>query len=352
MDIGPILQWPVRALWYITDRCNLTCPYCLNTSSPHSAEGLDRNDALRVIDMLANGGVSTVSFLGGEPLCHPAFTELALSVAKHGMSLQLVTNGLLFDGATLDMLESLGHHLHWVQLSLHKRDRLDSYADLVSHLSRRDIRVHTLLVLAKKQLPDVPEVYRRIASAGASSFIITKVGQIGRASDGSYRGNIPTVGDLVGLVIELRRIKESLKLKTEPTFKHRGLVSHYLNNNVGLRILSHVCCAGISELQITASGQCRPCCFIKEDELAKYTTPSLLELRSLAEAWNGSAFKAFRHDKISAETSPVLSSCLECQHHRVGRCRPCLLNPSGCKGELRIVREYLGEGAIQVVPNN
>lgn len=103
------------AYFNIVDACNLNCAYCY--SAKRSPSRLSLADIRRVIDSVAEvGGRDGVefSFIGGEPLLHPAIGP-AVSYAKSRLSnAALITNGTLLAGMpSLDFLQ--GVH---VQVSL------------------------------------------------------------------------------------------------------------------------------------------------------------------------------------------------------------------------------------------
>lgn len=334
--VEPALQWPVKVIWYLTDQCNLACDYCLNNSSPSTDVHLDTKDALRIVDTLVSGGVSRAALLGGEPTLHPGFFDIVHRLSDRKVAIDLVTNGVLLDdvGFLLE-LETLGRSLASVQLSLHMHDRIAWYAELIDRLGNSGFATITLMVLTMEDLLTVPAAYREIAAAGAGSFFVAPVSQIGRASDGAYEGRIPSIVDFATLILQLRSIQKREGYSTIPTFKHRGLVSNFLNERFDLEIVSHVCEAALSEFQIRADGRCSPCCFIDQSEETLYVTEPIASANSLDDIWNGRAFQRFRHDKLWGERTPILQSCFRCRHHLSGRCRPCALHPSECVSELR-----------------
>jgi len=336
--LAQALGWPVRALWYVTDRCNLSCPYCLNNSSPATRTELPTAECLNIVNMLVDGGVGRVALLGGEPLCREDFFSIARLLARKHISIELVTNGLLIKKRQLAALGRLRPWLSHVQLSLHRHDAMDFYCHLIAAFRDHDIPSMTLMVLSRSDLPKVGETYRRIAEAGADAFVVTAIGELGRAANGSFCGNIPTVGEISILVDELLGLQRQYTLKTKPTFKHRGMVSAYLNAVHGMDVLNHVCEAAFSEFFIRADGRCAPCCFLEPEDVQKYTTASLPTLCSLEDVWNGMEFLRFREDKILSSDSPIQAPCLKCKHHLAERCRPCMLHPSGCVQELERVR--------------
>lgn len=340
-ELGPVLAWPVRAIWHLTSQCNLRCEYCLNDSGPEMLTGLDMPEARRLISKLKHGGVVRVALLGGEPLCHPGFADICTLLAKVGMFIELVTNGLLIDSAVIHHLLRLEHHLSGVQLSLHCHDRIPFYAKLVSDLVRRGIAVHALLVITADEFGMVPDTYCEIAGAGATTFNLARIAEAGRAAGGQFSHRLVSVGPLAELIIQLESIRRAKGYETVPRFKHRGMVSHFFSTTFGLSVMSHVCKAGLSEFAIWADGACSPCPFLSTDDKPLYTTSSLASLGSLDQVWQGPEFLKFREDKVWGPNRSVLATCLKCAHHAHGRCRPCLIGRSTCTGELRDARQYL-----------
>ena len=108
----------------VTSACNLRCAYCLRDEAdpPQKMQQLDVDEAARLIRVLAGMGVRKIRFTGGEPLLHPAITELVkLAKATQGIAdVRLTTNGVLLD-RQLEALVEAG--LDGVNLSLDTLDR-------------------------------------------------------------------------------------------------------------------------------------------------------------------------------------------------------------------------------------
>lgn len=334
-----IALWPAIAHWNLTDKCNLECPYCLSSCSPRLDHTLTTDECLSIVDILCTEGVTSISLMGGEPLTHPGFFDVLSAIGKRGAFADIITNGLLLKGATLQRFISMKAYILGVQISLHLRDRMDDYARLVSALSEEGIRAFTLLVVTREDLPRLSSWYEMMARNGASAFFMTHVAQRGRASDGSFGDQTVSVSKLAQIILELRKIQLKNNYDTYATFRDRGMVSHYLNSRYGLRVSSHKCEAAISEFQMNSDGACVPCPYIDDHEVSKYTTPSLLSLGSLQRVWQSPEFNRFRDDTMTRSATNIRDYCFGCEHHQAGRCRPCRLRPSTCQETLRnIVR--------------
>jgi MoaA/NifB/PqqE/SkfB family radical SAM enzyme len=94
--IMSVFQWrklPDLASIAITDQCNCDCVYCSFTSMKKNAAPLNTNELIHVIRQSQELGVSTINFVGGEPLMHQNLFELIESVDKDLSQVILFTNG-------------------------------------------------------------------------------------------------------------------------------------------------------------------------------------------------------------------------------------------------------------------
>ncbi|MFB7234883.1 radical SAM/SPASM domain-containing protein [Streptomyces sp. NPDC056269] len=78
----------------LTSRCQLTCPgQCYAEAGPAKGHGsMTTQDWHRLIDEAVALGTSTVQFIGGEPLLHPAFTELVAHALRVGLRVRVHSN--------------------------------------------------------------------------------------------------------------------------------------------------------------------------------------------------------------------------------------------------------------------
>lgn len=89
------------AKWDLTSKCNLRCSHCSvaemyfkNISVPE----ISIEDRLHIIDVLADGGVSNLSLLGGEPLIiGDDIFALLHRAQERQIKVTIVTNALLLD---------------------------------------------------------------------------------------------------------------------------------------------------------------------------------------------------------------------------------------------------------------
>ncbi len=93
---------PGQVVIQYTDRCNASCAQCgMRASSTFTRSKLEMDATKRLIDAMAEKGVQSISFTGGEPLLYlDEVAELATYAGKAGIPyIRTGTNGFIFRGA-------------------------------------------------------------------------------------------------------------------------------------------------------------------------------------------------------------------------------------------------------------
>ncbi|HMH64749.1 MAG TPA: pyrroloquinoline quinone biosynthesis protein PqqE [Rhizomicrobium sp.] len=123
---------PLALLAELTHRCPLQCPYCSNPVDLERAKGeMTTPQWLRAIAEAAELGCMQIHFSGGEPTVRRDLEELVAGAAAAGLYTNLITSGVLLDGARIHALRNAG--LEHVQLSFQDStaeigDRIGGYA--------------------------------------------------------------------------------------------------------------------------------------------------------------------------------------------------------------------------------
>ena len=88
----PCVHWlkaayPGQVVIQYTDRCNASCAQCgMRASNSFSRSKLEMDDTKRLIDAMAEKGVQSISFTGGEPLLYlDEVAELATYAGQAGI---------------------------------------------------------------------------------------------------------------------------------------------------------------------------------------------------------------------------------------------------------------------------
>jgi MoaA/NifB/PqqE/SkfB family radical SAM enzyme len=102
---------PFLAVWNFTYKCNLKCK--------HKTE-LSTEEAMKVVDQIADFGVTSLAFSGGEPLMRNDFFAVARHAVDSGLYVSLATNGTLLNHENVKKLKEIG--VQYVEVSLDGSD--------------------------------------------------------------------------------------------------------------------------------------------------------------------------------------------------------------------------------------
>ena len=107
---------PFLVVWDFTHKCNLNCQHCYSNSGAVQEEELTTQQALAVVDQLADAGVTALAFSGGEPLTRRDFFEVARYAADKGLYVSLASNGTLLTKENVQKLKQA--KVNYVDISI------------------------------------------------------------------------------------------------------------------------------------------------------------------------------------------------------------------------------------------
>ena len=108
------IVFPVSVKMYLTDRCNITCSYCIYADRISNRE-LSIEEAKKVIDKLKKMGVRSIVLTGGEPTLYKKLESFGKYAFDLGLDLGLITNGIIYP--------EIFKYLKWVRISLDTSNR-------------------------------------------------------------------------------------------------------------------------------------------------------------------------------------------------------------------------------------
>ncbi|BAB65081.1 radical SAM/SPASM domain-containing protein [Sulfurisphaera tokodaii] len=94
--------------WNMTYKCNLKCLHCYISASPQGDDGLTKDEAINLVDQMAEIKIPLLIMSGGEPLMRRDFFEIAKYASKRGLKLALSTNGTLISKKVAEELKEIG----------------------------------------------------------------------------------------------------------------------------------------------------------------------------------------------------------------------------------------------------
>ena len=147
---------PLYCGLYVTFRCNLSCPWCVNPPLP---EGLTLDDyeadvesVSRLLDHPFFKSVAHINLTGGEPLINQNIGEIIHLIRRRGFLVGMVTNGMLLPGKVDELLEA---GISDIRVSMYG-NTVDRLAEVLPQL-RGVLPVATSYIILKSELHQNPE---------------------------------------------------------------------------------------------------------------------------------------------------------------------------------------------------
>lgn len=181
---------PFLVVWDYTYRCNLNCKHCYsNAGANHSAE-LKTLEALKVVDQLADFGVVSLAFSGGEPLMRKDFFQVAKHAVDCGLYVSLATNGTLINRQTARRLKEIG--IHYVEISVDGGDAkshdefrgvegaFESAMAGLRNCIEEGLCTSVAVTATKRNFKDVPRILELSEKLGAQRFALFNFVPTGR----------------------------------------------------------------------------------------------------------------------------------------------------------------------------
>lgn len=113
------MKRPVSVNYHLTAHCNMRCRFCFavfdEVKSEVPAGSLPVDQALEVVEALADFGFDKITFAGGEPLIYGPLPRLIKAAKARGMTTCVVTNGWLLNE---DWIKAAASALDWITLSI------------------------------------------------------------------------------------------------------------------------------------------------------------------------------------------------------------------------------------------
>jgi radical SAM protein with 4Fe4S-binding SPASM domain len=171
---------PFLVVWDFTHKCNLRCQHCYSKSGSVQEEELTTQEALDVVDQLADAGVTALAFSGGEPLTRKDFFEVARHAADRGLYVSLASNGTLLNKENVQKLKQA--KVNYVDISIdgataktHDEFRgvpgaFDKAMAGLLNCIEADLCVCIATTATKKNLDEMPAIIDLAEEIGAERF--------------------------------------------------------------------------------------------------------------------------------------------------------------------------------------
>jgi len=180
-------------VWSTTRTCNLKCVHCYTDSDNVKYDNeLSTEEGKKLIDSLAEFGIPSLLFSGGEPLVRKDIFELIEYAAKKNVRPVISTNGTLIDKETAQKIKDAG--VVYVGISLDGTEEVnDNFRGVEGAYQKamqgfrncKEInqRVGLRLTLTKRNYQDLHKIFDFIEREGISRACFYHLVYAGRGSD-------------------------------------------------------------------------------------------------------------------------------------------------------------------------
>ncbi|MFW5793757.1 MAG: viperin family antiviral radical SAM protein [Bacteroidota bacterium] len=112
--------------FHIWETCNMKCKYCFATfqdvkQSILPKGHLEKDEAVKIVKLLADFGFQKITFAGGEPTLCRWLPDLIKTAKNAGMKTMIVTNGNLLNNKFLEINRN---NLDWISISIDSLNEL------------------------------------------------------------------------------------------------------------------------------------------------------------------------------------------------------------------------------------
>lgn len=169
---------PREAVLYITDTCNSRCVTC-NAWQRRDERPLSSDAWCGILGDLRAIGVSSVEFMGGEPLLRQDLHRLVAEAGTLGFArITVSSNGFLMSDETVDRLVGAGANVFHVSLdggretykALRGVDRFERVVDAMCRVVNAGVELVVLTTLVRQNIDELPAVAGLADRLGAHWF--------------------------------------------------------------------------------------------------------------------------------------------------------------------------------------
>jgi len=306
MDIYPLL-----GVWVNVDSsCNLNCKHCfLGAKSPTPNQDFLKPEDYHqfALDLLQIGGEQPVKvdITGGEPLLRPDLIEIIEAFRIKGISINVITNGLLLTDSVISHLAKnnieITISLDGVNKEQHEFIRgANTYELTVNNIKKctaAGISTTLTMTVHKGNQDSIIQYFELAEELGANHVNLSYLNDF---------GNAPVFG------LELPNESESTKKLLIEAVKNNTVYSRIMGTAIGtlietllLPIRTDCCGSGINNCSIGANGDVYPCPSFQTENFVAGN----LKKASIREIWT--SLNTFsEHRKVDITTmNPVCSAC-------------------------------------------
>lgn len=258
------------AVWEITLKCNLACQHCGSRAGHNRTEELSTEEALNLVQQMAEVGIKEVTIIGGEAFLRPDWLEIAQAITKAGMICGMTTGGYGITLETAHRMKEAG--IKVVSVSVDGLEETHDYQrgkqgswqwafKTMSNLKEAGIAFGCNTQINRLSAPEFPLLYERLRDAGIFAWQVQLTVPMGRAADNNHILLQPyELLDIYPMIAKVtqRAKQEGVRVQAGNNIGYYGPYERLFRGGDAWSFWQG-CSAGLSALGIEADGAIKGC---------------------------------------------------------------------------------------------
>jgi radical SAM protein with 4Fe4S-binding SPASM domain len=174
---------PFQIVWNITKACNMKCVHCYENAGRKSKSELSADEVINGLNRMAEAGVTSIAFSGGEPSIHPHILDFIEFTEDKGMCAAMATNGYTLANKNKTQ-EFIDAGLEFIQISLDgtNPDTHDAFRGVsgaweravstVENFVDAGIFVEVATTVTEHNMDEIPEMIDFVRDLGVNWFML------------------------------------------------------------------------------------------------------------------------------------------------------------------------------------
>ena len=308
--------YPYYVVWETTFACNMRCVHCGTSAGKRRPNELSAQEALNLIDELADLGTEHLVLSGGEPLLREDWPELTRKSRSRGIGTYMITNGYAVTPEIVDEMLAAGMNKVGVSFDgtekTHNyiRQRDNSYAKVLNAmalLNESKLPFQAVSQISNINIGELDQMRQILIDNGARDWRIqmtTTTGRMRGLSDMVL--SLSNYENLIDKIIEFRK-RDGIRIDPGENIGYYGCKGcELIKGGIYLG-----CYAGTRVAGIESNGNVKGCLSMQEDFVEGNIRDS-----SFTEIWNRPDAFAYNR-RFTRETAS--GPCRDC--HYLAICR-------------------------------
>jgi len=161
----------------LTDKCNLKCIHCYNTTEYNTKILNNQNNIFKIIDRLQNQNVRSLSLTGGEPFLRKEIFEIIEHAFSNVDNVEITSNGILIDDLICKKLKAskinrISVSLDGIEKETHELFRgKNTYEKVLKNIRKlidAGINTHIIATINRKNMRELGKFEEFISEMGAT----------------------------------------------------------------------------------------------------------------------------------------------------------------------------------------